>query len=297
MSENISSSVDAFLEYLKYASGRTDNTVINYAVDLSQFVDYLLAEGVKDLEEIRQSHVRGFLRELLAYGYSKSTVLRKLSSLRSWMKFLQQSGVAMSDPTKGVRGPKEPKRLPRALAYEDIKLLLEEGPRGEFEIRDRAILELLYGCGLRVAELVALDWEDVDIKERWLRVQGKGEKERLVPMGRFAQKALTDWQAVLGKNSGPLFPGEGCERIAVRTVHRIVSRAAKRVGLVGVSPHVLRHSFATHMLEGGASLRVLQELLGHQSLVTTQRYLKISYEQLKKGYVSAHPRGRGESDV
>jgi len=213
------------------------------------------------------------------------------------MKFLQQSGVAMSDPTKGVRGPKEPKRLPRALAYEDIKLLLEEGPRGEFEIRDRAILELLYGCGLRVAELVALDWEDVDIKERWLRVQGKGEKERLVPMGRFAQKALTDWQAVLGKNSGPLFPGEGCERIAVRTVHRIVSRAAKRVGLVGVSPHVLRHSFATHMLEGGASLRVLQELLGHQSLVTTQRYLKISYEQLKKGYVSAHPRGRGEGDV
>ena len=297
MSENISSSVDAFLEYLKYASGRTDNTVINYAVDLSQFVDYLLAEGVKDLEEIRQSHVRGFLRELLAYGYSKSTVLRKLSSLRSWMKFLQQSGVAMSDPTKGVRGPKEPKRLPRALAYEDIKLLLEEGPRGEFEIRDRAILELLYGCGFRVAELVALDWEDVDIKERWLRVRGKGEKERLVPMGRFAQKALMDWQAVLGKNSGPLFPGEGCERIAVRTVHRIVSRAAKRVGLVGVSPHVLRHSFATHMLEGGASLRVLQELLGHQSLVTTQRYLKISYEQLKKGYVSAHPRGRGESDV
>ena len=203
----------------------------------------------------------------------------------------------MSDPTKGVRGPKEPKRLPRALAYEDIKLLLEEGPRGEFEIRDRAVLELLYGCGLRVAELVALDWEDVDIKERWLRVRGKGEKERLVPMGRFAQKALTEWQAVLGKKGGPLFPGEGCERIAVRTVRRIVSRAAKRVGLVGVSPHVLRHSFATHMLEGGASLRVLQELLGHQSLVTTQRYLKISYEQLKKGYVSAHPRGRGESDV
>lgn len=297
MSENISSSVDAFLEYLKYASGRTDNTVINYAVDLSQFVDYVISQGVEEVEKIEQAHIRAFLRELAAYGYSKSSVLRKLSSLRSWTNFLLQSGKLISDPTKGVRGPKEPKRLPRALAYEDVKMMLENGPNGEFEIRDRAILELLYGCGLRVAELVALDWEDVDIEERWLRVKGKGEKERLVPMGRHAQKALRDWQVFLGKLSGPLFPGDGCERIAVRTVHRVVSRAAKRVGLAGVSPHMLRHSFATHMLEGGASLRVLQELLGHQSLVTTQRYLKISYEQLKKSYINAHPRGRGEKDV
>ena len=297
MSENISKLVDAFLEHLKYAGGRTDNTVINYAVDLSQFVDYLLGEGIEDVRGIDQSHVRGFLRELLAYGYSKSSALRKMSSLRSWMKFLLQGGYITSDPSKNVRGPKEPKRLPRALAYEDVKSMLEKGPSGKNKVRDRAILELLYGSGLRVAELVALDWEDVDMEERWLRVKGKGEKERLVPMGRFAQGALAEWQRLSGKNSGPLFPGEDCERIAIRTVHRVVARAARRVGLVGVSPHVLRHSFATHMLEGGASLRVLQELLGHQSLVTTQRYLKISYDQLKKSYANAHPRGRDEGNV
>ena len=134
MSENISTLVDAFLEHLKYAGGRTDNTVINYAVDLSQFVDYLLGEGIEDVRGIDQSHVRGFLRELLAYGYSKSSALRKMSSLRSWMKFLLQGGYITSDPSKNVRGPKEPKRLPRALAYEDVKSILEKGPSGKNKV-------------------------------------------------------------------------------------------------------------------------------------------------------------------
>ena len=287
MMDGIPQAVDRFLSHMDALLGRSEHTVTNYAVDLGQFADYLLQEGVEVPGAIQSDHVRGFLRALLGFGYAKTSAARKLSAVKSWLDFLHAAGVLTQNPAASVRAPRLPARLPRALAYVDVEALLERGVEEPTARRDRAILELLYGAGLRVAELVALDWEDVDLEERWLRVRGKGDKERMVPMGYPAQEALKDWEV---SGEGPVFPGEGAERMTVRTAHRVVVRAARRAGLAGVTPHVLRHSFATHLLEGGANLRVVQELLGHESLVTTQRYLRITTEQLRKSYSAAHPR-------
>ncbi len=298
MTDNLSSAVDSFLDFMRFSKGRSDNTVVNYAVDLAQFVDYLLQQGVASPAEIEVGHVRGFLREMVGFGFARTSAARKLSAVKSWTVYLLESGLVVKDPAASVKGPKLPGRLPRAIALEDVTRLIEEGPEGDRILRDRALLEILYGCGLRVAEAVALDWIDADLDERWLRVRGKGRKERMVPMGRPALAALKTYGQSCGVPlEGALFQGPQGSRLTVRTVHRVVTRAAVRVGLAGVTPHVLRHSFATHMLEGGASLRVLQELLGHESLVTTQRYLKITADQLLAGYSAAHPRaGREEQE-
>ncbi len=292
----MSSCVDSFLEHLRYGVSSSEHTVVNYAVDLSQFLDYLDQQGITAPGEVEAGHVRGFLRAVVGYGFARSSAARKLSAIRSWCAYMFREGVITEDPTVGLKGPRFPRRLPRAVAYADVERLLSEGPAGDTMIRDTAIMELLYGCGLRVAELVALDRSDVDLAERWVRVAGKGNRERMVPMGRVAVAAVEAWIGELGEtpDEGPLFPGKRGGRITVRTVHRIVTKAAARVGLAEVTPHVLRHSFATHMLERGASLRVLQELLGHESLVTTQKYLKVTADQLKESYLAAHPRAGKE---
>lgn len=298
MTDNLSSAVDSFLDFMKFSKGRSDNTVVSYAVDLSQFVDYLLQQERTSPREIESGNIRGFLREIVGFGFARTSAARKLSAIKSWMAYLLECGLIEKDPAATVKGPKLPGRLPRAIAFEDVVRLIEEGPEGEQLLRDRALLEILYGCGLRVAETVDIDGTDVDLDERWIRVKGKGRKERMVPMGRPALAALRAYGEAEGSlGEGPLFRGPEGTRLTVRTVHRVVTRAARRVGLSGVTPHVLRHSYATHMLEGGASLRVLQELLGHESLVTTQRYLKITADQLLASYSAAHPRaGREESD-
>ncbi len=290
MCDTIASSVDAYLEYLKYSRGSSDHTVVNYAVDLAQFSEYLETLDIHCPKEVGHTHVRSFLREVVGFGYARSSAARKLSSIKGWTSYLKERGMIASDPASGVRGPRLPRKLPRAMTPDEVTRLIEEGPRGKNETRDKAVLELLYGCGLRIAEAAGLEWEQVDLGERWIRVLGKGNKERMVPLGRCAVEALADWRQRLDPEERFLFPGEGDGPVAVRTLHRVVARAARRVGLVEVTPHVLRHSFATHMLERGASLRVLQELLGHESLVTTQRYLKVTAEQLKKSYIQAHPR-------
>ncbi len=298
MAEKLSSLVDAYLQDLRHGRRLSGHTVTNYAIDLAQFVEFALVQGLDSPEAIRSGHVRAFLREMLAYGYAKASVARKLSAVKSWMVFLREEKVIAEDPACRVQSPKLPVRLPRALGMKDVQNLLENGPQGKSSVRDRAALELLYGSGLRVAELVSLDWEDLDLQERWVRVTGKGDKERIVPVGRFALAAFDAWALECSNRKGPLFPGIGGKRMTVRTVTRIVDRAAKRCGLSGVTPHVLRHSFATHLLEGGANLRVLQELLGHESLLTTQRYLKISADNLQRMVREAHPRaGEGEEDV
>jgi integrase/recombinase XerC len=298
MAEKFSPLVDAYLQDLRHGRRLSEHTVTNYAIDLAQFVEFLTAQGLNSPEEVKTGHVRAFLREMIAYGYAKASAARKLSAVKSWMAYLKEEGVLSEDPARRVQAPKLPVRLPRALGREDVRNLLENGPRGKAQARDRAALELLYGSGLRVAELVSLDWEDLDLQERWVRVTGKGDKERLVPLGRFALAAFEAWALECPLRKGPLFPGAGGGRMTVRTVTRIVDRASRRCGLSGVTPHVLRHSFATHLLEGGANLRVLQELLGHESLLTTQRYLKISADHLQRMVREAHPRGgEGEEDV
>ncbi len=295
MQEKISASLDLFFEYLQFEKESSPNTVTNYSVDLAQFAEYLELQGISDPAGVEAKTIRSWLREIMGYGYAKSSAARKLSSVRSWFAFLFEKRIVPEDPAKGIRGPKLPSRLPRALSREDADRLVTAGGEGEDALRDTAVLELMYGCGLRIAELVNLRWPDVDLDERMIRVFGKGDKERIVPFGMCALRALQRWKESLPAQGEFLFEGRKGAPITVRTVHRIVLRAARRAGIRNVTPHVLRHSFATHLLEGGASLRVLQELLGHESLLTTQHYLSVSADHLRKSYTMAHPRAKGEN--
>jgi integrase/recombinase XerC len=296
---NISSYIDEFILYTEASRGRSKNTVVNYAVDLAQFADYLESIGTTSPGEMDRDCLRGFLRELSGYGFSRSSISRKLSSLRGFTKYLAGLHIINGDIGLGIRGPKAEVSIPRAIAYEDVLKMFEAvGIPGKKSMRDRLILELLYGAGLRVNELVSLVWQVVDIEERELRVVGKGAKERRAYFGKVAQELLKDWKADASfkgyktEGDAPVFYPEkkGARRLTERTVHRMIVAVSRGVGLYGVTPHTMRHSFATHMLERGAPLRVIQELLGHESLATTQRYLKITVEQMKKSYMETHPR-------
>lgn len=295
MAEKLSSALDYYLEQMRFAKNMSLYTIENYAVDLNQFVNYLLEQNVTLLSEVDTRLIREYLRVLASFGYAKSSVSRKLSAIKNWFLFLVDKKLVEKDPAKNVKGPRLPARLPRALSVEEVTRLIEKGSaESTTPLRDRAVLELLYGCGLRIGELAILHWEDIDLVERWLRVRGKGDKERMVPVGRMAKEAVQVWQDTFSEPNNFIFPGENGDHLTVRTVGRIVERAAQRVGLFEVTPHMLRHSFATHMLEGGASIRVMQELLGHESLLTTQRYLTVTAEHLKQSYIDAFPRTRGD---
>ncbi len=292
MAENISENVDQFLVFME-SRGRSKNTVINYRVDLEQFREYLLRQDISDVSGIDSQSVRVYLSNIIGFGIAKSSAARKLSAVRGFIRWLSSREILEYGVAAGLKGPKLPSSLPRALSFEETEKLLVEGPEnGKHYQRDRLILELLYGSGLRVSELIDLNWENIETDQRMIRVLGKGSKERLVPFGQSVKKLLEDWSLLSKEGTkGPLFVSEkGAERLTVRTVHRLVQRAALRVGIYGVSPHTLRHCFATHLLERGAPLRVVQELLGHESIAATQRYLSITAEQMKKSYMEHHPR-------
>ena len=292
MAENISENVDQFLAFME-SRGRSKNTVINYRVDLEQFREYLLRQDISDVSGIDSQSVRVYLSNIIGFGIAKSYAARKLSAVRGFISWLSSREILEYGVAAGLKGPKLPSSLPRALSYEETEKLLVEGPEnGKHYQRDRLILELLYGSGLRVSELIDLNWENIETDQRMIRVLGKGSKERLVPFGPSVKELLEDWSLLSKEGTkGPLFISEkGAERLTVRTVHRLVQRAALRVGIYGVSPHTLRHCFATHLLERGAPLRVVQELLGHESIAATQRYLSITAEQMKRSYMEHHPR-------
>jgi integrase/recombinase XerC len=295
MQDKISFSLDLFFDHLRFEKETSPHTVTNYGVDLAQFAEFLEAEGIRDPGQVEGSTIRSWLREMTGFGYAKTSAARKLSSVRSWFAFLFERGLIPRDPARDVRGPRLPSKLPRALSEEDVFKIVEAASAGTDPERDRAILELLYGCGLRIAELAGLRRQDVDLEERMIWVMGKGSKERVVPFGIKARDALLAWFE--GGRSGEeyVFPGQSDGAIAVRTINRVVRRAALAAGVAGATPHTLRHSFATHLLDRGASLRVVQELLGHESLLTTQQYLAVSGERLRKSYERAHPRAKGEN--
>ncbi len=296
MAENISANIDQFLLTIE-SRGRSKNTVTNYRVDLEQYREYLLKQGISDVSQIDSDSVRIYLSNIIGFGIAKTSAARKLSAVRGFIRWLSSRELLDYGAIAGLKGPKLPTSLPRALSYEDTERLLVEGPeQGKHYHRDRLILELLYGSGLRVSELIDLNWESIETDQRMIRVAGKGSKERLVPFGPGVKKLLEDWQLLSKQGgSGPLFISEkGAERLTVRTVHRLVQRSALRVGLYGVSPHTLRHCFATHLLERGAPLRVVRELLGHESIAATQRYLSITAEQMKRSYIEHHPRALGQ---
>ncbi|RPJ81067.1 MAG: tyrosine recombinase XerC [Acidobacteria bacterium] len=275
------------------------NTLIAYEGYVSQFLAYLAERNAlarQDLAplHIDQAAIRGFLGDLFREGSSRATAARKLAAVRAFVRYLRREGAMEADPGSLVRTPKREERIPAHLAMDEMARLLETPDCSTvFGRRDRAILELFYASGLRLSELVGLDLEDVNLGARLVRVMGKGSKERLVPFNRSAAEAIRESLRDRGpKSADPaLFLNYRGSRLSSRSVHRMVRRYVAMCSTrFGISPHAIRHSFATHMLERGADLRAIQELLGHARLSTTQRYTHLDAAHLLDVYRKAHPR-------
>jgi integrase/recombinase XerC len=278
--------------------------VRNYTADLLEFFGFLRTSGVSSPREVDRLALRDYLAHLMKQGFVKTSIARKLSAIRSFYRYLVREGIISTSPVATTSSPKLDRRLPSFLTPEEVKRLLQAPdsatPQGQ---RDRAILELLYASGLRVSELARLNREHVDLDTHEIRVWGKGSKERIVLMGEPAIKALTAYlddgrpKLLAKKRSNALFINRYGARIPERRIQRILEKYA---GLAGIDkrvyPHMLRHTFATHMLDGGADLRVVQELLGHADLSSTQIYTHVTKSQARKVYLSAHPMARAKGN-
>jgi integrase/recombinase XerC len=314
MPDTLSSWIEKFLEYLRYQRNASAHTIRNYASDLEQFHSFLTTaldgsqRPAPDLDQIDNLTIREFLGELYQRSNKKSSVARKLATLRSFMKFLSAQGAIRANPARIVSSPKLESRLPDYMTIDAVTKLVEAPDTGtDTGKRDRAILELLYGAGLRAGELVALDLGDVSLNEGLVRVVGKGRKERIVPFGRRAAEAMESYFQARGNLikagkphakeisalSEAVFLNFRGARLTSRSVGNLVDRYVECLSQkLKVHPHTLRHTFATHMLGAGADLRAIQELLGHESLSTTQKYTHVSVEQLMRVYQSCHPRAK-----
>jgi tyrosine recombinase XerC len=277
----------AFLTYLDVEKRASPHTVKSYRADLEDFRRWT---GSSTPGEVTARDVRAYLAVLHTRGLDPVSVARKLAAIRSWFRFLRRRGVVEANPAQQIRGPRLPRKLVSFLPIDETVALMD-APDPEATTRDRAIIELLYASGLRVSELVGLDVRDVDLAEMTVRVLGKGSKERIVPFGDAAAQAL---RGHLGaRASGAVFLNRRGGRLTVRSVHTIVRRRARAARITRrVTPHTLRHTFATHLLDSGADLRMIQELLGHSRLSTTQRYTHVGSDQLLRIYDAAHPRAR-----
>jgi len=312
--------VRQFLEYLRLEKHFSDYTVKSYGADLIQFGQFLMGEigtgpgNDRQLPPAEQSlderqlncdpmRVREFLAYLYGQNYTKSTTARKLATLRSFFKFLVRRGQLSVNPLSTIRTPKQEKRLPKCLDLEQVQKLLEAPGDGDLlSARDKAMLEVLYSSGIRVSELVDLNTEDIDLTEGVLRVRGKGRKQRLTPIGSQAITAVRKYFDMrsadsrsggrpIGEDNSRVFLNKHGQALSTRSVRRKLDKYLAAAGLdPGISPHTLRHSFATHLLNNGADLRSVQELLGHQSLSTTQIYTHLTTSRLKQVYDQAHPR-------
>ena len=290
-------SVQQFLKHLEAERNSSPHTLRCYEDDLVQFEAYLVevsGEGA-DPTSADARRLRGFSAWLSGREYAPSTIARRLASLRSFYRYQRRQGVVVGDPASGLRNPKQPKRLPKLLGVDEVIRLLDAIPTSdEAGVRDRAMFETLYGGGLRVSELVGLELADLDEETELVRVRGKGRRERLCPVGPMAMNWMTRWRA-LRRPSNPaetaLFLNQRGSRLTTRSVGRILQTYLVAQGMdPASSPHTLRHSFATHLLDGGADLRSVQDLLGHRSLTTTQIYTHVTQERLIDAYNDAHPR-------
>lgn len=301
-------SIDGFLRQLAIERGMAKNTVNSYRRDLANYVIFLDGFGVADFSAVTELNVADFAQYLVqTKGLAPSSVARNLAAVRGLHKYLLQENLLPADVAAVVKPPKAPRRLPKAIALDQIeKLLIAAGPDpldqdavASVRIRDRALLEMLYATGGRVSEIVNLDLDDL-IDPTLVRLFGKGSKERIVPVGSFAQKALSVYLVRIrpglvaqGKGTPALFLNQRGGRLSRQSAWQIISDAAIEADLAGeISPHTMRHSFATHLLEGGADVRVVQELLGHSSVATTQIYTLVTVDRLREIYASAHPRAK-----
>ncbi len=282
--------IEEFLRYLELEKGVSAHTLRAYRKDLTDFIAHVNTEP----EKIDMLDVRGFIAEQIRKGLNKTTVSRRLSSVRSFFKFLYREGHMKSNPAKLVSSPRLPKLLPKFLSVDDAFSLVEKPEGiGFAPARDRAILELLYSSGLRVGELAGLNVEDINVREALVKARGKGKKERIVPIGSKALDAIKTYlveRILLKSKEKAVFLNRLGTRLTDRGVRRIVVKYARAISINGsIGPHTLRHSFASHLLQGGADLRVIQELLGHSSLSTTQKYTHLDVAHLMDIYDKAHP--------
>jgi integrase/recombinase XerC len=296
--------ISVFLESLGTEKGFSDNTCRGYRNDLEEFSKYLApnrrsrGNGPVDIGGVDSVAIRGYLGYLHKRN-KKTTIARKLSALRSFFNFLVRRGVREDNPAESILTPKQEKTIPAYLPVDEMFRLLDFIDTGRLlDLRNRAIFETLYSCGIRVSELVGLNTIDVDDRQALIRVLGKGRKERIVPIGKKALAVIKTYRQLLDKEcgisekiNGPLFLNKNKGRLTARSVARTLDKLVAACGLLTpVSPHTLRHTFATHMLDAGADLRVVQELLGHKSLSTTQKYTHVSIDRLMETYDKAHPR-------
>lgn len=295
--------IERFLKHLHIERNVSEHTLRAYKKDLNDFSKFCNLSP----EQIDIIDIRGFVSELMNQKKSKTTISRKLATIRSFFKYLYEEGVTKINPAKFVSTPKTKKHLPNFLSVDDAFNLVQS-PQGigMLSVRDRSILEMLYSSGLRVSEIVGLNVEDVNIKEGLIKVKGKGRKERIVPIGKkaldalklyFVERRLFKKKKAISDSDTALFLNRKGKRLTDRQVRRIVVKYARQVGIDGqIGPHVLRHTFATHLLTGGADLRVIQELLGHSSLSTTQKYTHLDIGHLIDVYDKAHPLAAEDSE-
>ncbi|MFO1096156.1 MAG: tyrosine recombinase XerC [Planctomycetaceae bacterium] len=294
------STVNAFLRHLHVERNASELTLKSYAEDFASFYDYLddRVGGIPAASDVTTSQLRGYVAYLHECQYARTTIARRLACLRSFFRYTTREGITESNPAQALRTPRVGRKLPHFLTTEQIAQLLEAPPANDaMGLRDRAILETMYSAGLRVAELVALDVSGWDREANILRVMGKGRKERIAAVGRYAATALEKWLDVRvaspdvpPEDRDALFLNRFGERLTTRSIGRMLEKHLQTTGLNRLTtPHTLRHSFATHLLDGGADLRAVQELLGHKSLTTTQIYTHVSTRRMRETYEHAHP--------
>ena len=291
--------MEEYLSYLRVERGSSPLTVSAYTTDLRDYASFLDGRGVGDADDVDRACVVAYEADLVDGGYATSSVDRRVSVIKGFHRFLVREGYARRNPTDTLQLPKPPERLPDVLSASQVGAMLAactgDGPP---EMRNRAILEVLYGCGLRVSECTGLDLGDCIIEEGYLRVVGKGGKERISPisgaaleaLGAYLERARPALAKPYAKPTAAVFLNARGGRLTRQSVHAIVADAGRLVGVDNLHPHTLRHSFATHMLEGGADLRVIQEILGHSDISTTQVYTHVSRTHIREEYLSAHPR-------
>jgi integrase/recombinase XerC len=296
-------SIGRFLQYLRVERGASPHTLKSYREDLMALAEYLAGEdgSIPEPGGITIGELRGFVAALHEAGYAKASIARRMASVRSFFRFGQREGWIKINPAKPLRNPRKSQKLPHFLSTDEVGKLLA-APQGDEpqEVRDRAILETLYSAGMRVSELVGLNDGDLDFSAGIVRIRGKGKRERLSPIGSHSVRALRAWLAVRQLSprapqgrEAPVFVNRFGTRLTTRSVARMLEKYLRETGLdQRTSPHTLRHSFATHLLDRGADIRSVQELLGHKSLVTTQIYTHVSTSNLKAAYEKAHPRAR-----
>ncbi len=297
--------IENFLEHLRIEKSSSNLTLINYKTDLSQFFAFLAQKLAVEIEEINEGHinhsiVREYMMDLQLKGMSRATIARKLASLRTFIKYLCREGIMRENPILAVSSPKKENKLPRFLYFDEINQMIDlPDTKTTVGKRDKAIIELLYSSGLRVSELVAINLSDIDYQSNLLLVKGKGDKERIVPVGNMAVSSIKNYigegRPYQIKKNGPreeaLFLSRLGKRLSVRSIHNIIGKYIEQMAInQKVSPHTLRHTFATHLLSRGADLRSVQELLGHVKLSTTQIYTHLSNIEIKKIHSQNHPR-------